>query len=359
MRYAAFLSYSHSDRAMGERLQKALESYVVPAALQGQDFGRGPVSKRITPIFRDRWDAHAHADLGATLRAALDASDALIVLCSPAAARSSWVAEEIRTFKRAGREDRIYAVLVDGVPDRFDPEQRPTGAFPPALFEQWNAPAAQWTRNDREPLAPDAREGGDGLRFTVLKLVAALTAIPLTTLTQRQVEAERRARNRARWVAGVMTLLAASAVAGAWISWQATLEARMRLENAVEMAARRVDDAAGFHDRYGVPRSVIHELLDGAQKDFEELTQDAPATPTLRLQRARLDRLFAHLYEVAGDTVQQRAMALRALERLATVPVARHAHVPGTWFAQLPPADKVRIERILALEAAGQAKATR
>jgi tetratricopeptide (TPR) repeat protein len=123
------------------------------------------------------------------------------------------------------------------------------------------------------------------------------------------------------------------------------------------MAARRVDDAAGFHDRYGVPRSVIHELLDGAQKDFEELTQDAPATPTLRLQRARLDRLFAHLYEVAGDTVQQRAMALRALERLATVPVARHAHVPGTWFAQLPPADKVRIERILALEAAGQAKA--
>src|SRR5688572_11348438 len=120
MRYAAFISYSNVDRAMGERIQKALESFSVPQPLQGQDFGRGPVPKRITPIFRDRWDADASADLGETLRTGLQASDALIVLCSPAAARSSWVAEEIRTFKRIGREDRIYPVIVDGLPDRFD-----------------------------------------------------------------------------------------------------------------------------------------------------------------------------------------------------------------------------------------------
>lgn len=357
MRYAAFISYSNIDRAMGERIQKAIESYVVPAPLRGRDFGHGPVPRRITPIFRDRWDADASSDLGATLRAALQASAALIVLCSPAAARSSWVAEEIRTFKRAGRGDRIYPILVDGLPDRFDPVLQPAGAFPPALFEHWSETAAQWAQDDREPLAPDAREAGDGLRFTVLKVVAALTRIPLTTLTQRQAEAERQARNRARWIAGIMTLLAAGAVAGAWLSWQATLEARMRLENAVEMAARRVDDAAGFHDRYGVPRSVITELLDGAKKDFDELTQDAPATPSLGLQRARLDRLFAHLYEVAGDTAQHKAMAMRALERLDTVPTSRRAAAPSTWFGELPAAEKVRIERILALEVAGQAKA--
>jgi MTH538 TIR-like domain (DUF1863) len=89
MQYAAFISYSSIDRAMGEQIQRALESYVVPAPLRGQDFGRGPVPKRITPIFRDRWDADASADLGATLQAALQASDALIVLCSPAAACSA------------------------------------------------------------------------------------------------------------------------------------------------------------------------------------------------------------------------------------------------------------------------------
>ena len=206
MRYAAFISYSNVDRAMGERIQRALESYVVPAPLRGQDFGRGPLPRRISPIFRDRWDADASGDLGATLRAALHASDALIVLCSPAAARSSWVGEEIRTFRRAGREERIYPVLVAGDPASFDPERHPQGAFPPALFESRSEGAVDQVSVERVPLAPDVRDGGDGLRFTVLKLVAALTGVPLTTLTQRQAEAERQARNRARWIAGVMSV---------------------------------------------------------------------------------------------------------------------------------------------------------
>jgi tetratricopeptide (TPR) repeat protein len=355
MRYAAFISYSNIDRAIGERIHKALESYVVPGALQGQDFGRGPVPRRITPIFRDRWDADASSDLGATLRTALEASDALIVLCSPAAARSAWVSEEIRVFKRVGREDRIYPVLIDGQPRRFDPEREPEGAFPPALFDRWSD--AQWLREEREPLAPDARPEGDGLRFTVLKLVAALTGIPLTTLAQRQAEAERQARNRARLVAGVMTFLAIGAIAGAWISWQATLDARKRLDNAIEMAARRVDDAAGFRDRYGVPRGVITELLDGAKKDFDELTQDGGETPMLGLQRARLERQLSHIHEARGASGKQKDLAVLALERLANVPTQRRVSAPSTWFARLPPADMVEAERILALEAVGQAKA--
>lgn len=220
MRYAAFISYSSLDRALGERLQRALESFVVPAPLRGQDFGRGPVSKRITPIFRDRWDASANADLGATLQAALHASDALIVLCSPAAARSKWVGEEIRAFKRAGRRDRIYPVLIDGLPGRFDPVRHPQGVFPPALFEHWDEAGVLHPLDDPEPLAPDMRPEGDGLHFTVLKLVAALTLIPLTTLTQRQARGRtqraqhctldrgRHGRARARRGAGCMDVLA-------------------------------------------------------------------------------------------------------------------------------------------------------
>jgi len=357
MQYAAFISYSSSDRALGEQIQKALESYVVPASLRGQDFGRGPIPKRVSPIFRDRWDAGASADLGVTLTGALQASDALIVLCSPAAARSAWVGREIRAFKRAGRGDRIYPVLIDGLPDRFDPDHNPQGAFPPALFERWAESGTECVLDERKPLAPDMRPEGDGLRFTVLKLTAALTGVPLTTLTQRQAEAERRERNTARWIAGAMAVLALGAVIGAWTSWRASVEARTRLQNAVEMAARRVDDAAGFQDRYGVPSSVIHELLNGAKKDFDELTRDGSATPTLMLQRARLDRIFAELYEAVGDSGQHKAMAMRALEVLAHVPTEHRINAPGTWFLELPSVHSVAVERILALGVVGQVKA--
>lgn len=359
MRYAAFISYSSADRRIGEQLQKALEAYVVPAPLRGQDFGRGPVPKRIAPVFRDRWDADASTDLGATLRAALLASDALIVLCSAASARSQWVGEEIREFKRSGREARILPVLIRGLPERFDADREPEGAFHPALFEQWHPTLQQWQADPREPLAPDARAEGDGLRFTVLKLVAALTAVPLTTLTQRQADAERRERNAARWIAGAMAVLAVGASLGAWSSWLASNRARERLESAVEMAARRVDDAAAFQDRYGVPSSVIHELLDGARKDFDELTADAPSTPTLALQRARLDRLFARLYEAAGDGAQHQVMAERALQALARVPTTRQWRAPGTWLARLPATAQVETERLLSLATMAQAMSAR
>lgn len=123
------------------------------------------------------------------------------------------------------------------------------------------------------------------------------------------------------------------------------------------MAARRVDDAVSFHDRYGVPSKIVGELLDGAQKDFAELTQDAPATPTLRLQRVRLERLFGQLYEAVGDSQQHAAMASRALYNVELVPTQRRFVQPETWFAKLPPARNVETERILAQEVFGQALA--
>ena len=348
MRYAAFISYSSADRRAGEALQKAIESFVLPAPLRGQDFGRGPLPKRIAPVFRDRWDASAGAALDVVLNAALAASDALIVLCSPASAQSVWVGEEIRSFKRLGRADRIFPVLIAGLPAYFDAVNQPQGAFHPSLYDEWQPASERWQRGNKPPLAPDTRPEGDGAQFTVLKLVAALTQVPLTTLTQRQAEAQRKERNLARAVAGLMTVLALGAGVGAYVSWRASTLAQLRLENAVEMASRRVDDAASFQDRYGVPSSVIRELLDGARTDFEGLTADAPQTPTLALQRARLDRLFARLYEVAGDGAQQVAMARRALNALGGVPTQRSVSAPATWLASLPTDHQLQAERLLA-----------
>ena len=60
--------------------------------------------------------------------AALEASQFLLVLCSPNAAQSQYVNEEIRRFKAMGRAARVIPVIVDGEPGDAKRE-----CFPAAL----------------------------------------------------------------------------------------------------------------------------------------------------------------------------------------------------------------------------------
>ena len=99
-RYWAFLSYSHRDAKWADWLFKTIESYRPPKQLIGTTTGRGAVPKRLTPIFRDREELASATDLGAMITAALQQSACQIVICSPQAAKSRWVNEEILAFKR-------------------------------------------------------------------------------------------------------------------------------------------------------------------------------------------------------------------------------------------------------------------
>ena len=71
-------------------------------------------SAALRPIFLDRAELPTSADLAASVREALSASRFLIVICSPAAAQSPWVNEEIRYFKSLGRGERVLALVVAG-----------------------------------------------------------------------------------------------------------------------------------------------------------------------------------------------------------------------------------------------------
>ncbi|MFZ0210680.1 MAG: toll/interleukin-1 receptor domain-containing protein [Roseiarcus sp.] len=94
---------------------------------------------------------------------ALEASQFLIVICSPNAARSKYVDEEIRRFKALGRAARVIPVIVDGEPG--DPQRE---CFPPAVRFKVG-PDAELTSEREEPLAADARPLGDGKETTKLK----------------------------------------------------------------------------------------------------------------------------------------------------------------------------------------------
>ncbi len=98
LQYRAFITYSHRDSRWASWLHGALERYRPPKPLIGTVTARGEVPKRLTPIFRDRDELPTATDLGTLINAALSASASQIVICSPAAANSKWVNEEILAF---------------------------------------------------------------------------------------------------------------------------------------------------------------------------------------------------------------------------------------------------------------------
>jgi hypothetical protein len=111
-RYWAFISYSGRDVKWARWLLKELETYRVPRAFVGRQVGDRKIARRLVPIFRDRDELPSAGDLSGKIREALEASYALIVICSPYAATSPWVNEEVRTFK--AHSHRLEEMRHDG-----------------------------------------------------------------------------------------------------------------------------------------------------------------------------------------------------------------------------------------------------
>ena len=231
MRYGAFLSYSHADERHARWLLQRLEGYRVPKRLVGTPGRHGPVPARLGPVFRDRDEVAAAGDLGATITAALADSAALVVICSPASARSRWVDAEAGLFRASGRGDRVFCFVVDGDPSGRDPAR---ACFPPALLAP-DVPGGP----PREPLAADARAEGDGRDRAFLRLVAGLLGVGYDDLAQR--EAQRRQRRLAA-IAAVSLAVTALALGLAAAAWVARNDAQRRQAQAEDILGFMLGD---------------------------------------------------------------------------------------------------------------------
>lgn len=230
MRYRAFISYSHTDAAWARWLMRRLETYRVPARLVGTRGSHGAIQARLGAFFRDREELSSAGDLGATIRATLAESDAMVVICSPAAAQSQWVGAEIEAFRASGRGDRVLCFVVAGEPGTATAAD---ACFPPALL----APDA--SGKAVEPLAADARREGDGRDRAFLKLVAGLLGIGYDALAQR--DAQR--RNRTLAVVAVASLTAmAIAVGLAATAYVARNDAQRRQAQAEDILGFMLGD---------------------------------------------------------------------------------------------------------------------
>lgn len=241
-KYRAFISYSHQDAAAADWVHKAVERYRVPRALVGRTTAMGVVPARLSPLFRDREELAASTDLSAVITAALEGASHLVVICSPRSARSKWVNEEIAAFKRLGREDRIFAIIVDGEPNSGDPERE---CFPEALRFRLG-PDGRLGATPTEPVAADARDTGDGRDNAKLKLIAGLIGVGLDDLKRRELQAQRR---RTAFAYGLTAVFALLALAAVWFAFSAEKqrsladEQRLRAETGEKEAVSQRDRA--------------------------------------------------------------------------------------------------------------------
>jgi hypothetical protein len=326
-KYRAFLSYSHRDKVWGKWLHRALEQYNIDRDLVGLGTPVGSVPRTLRPIFRDREDFSAGHSLSAQTLTALEASQFLIVICSPSAAASRYVNEEVRRFKALGRAERVIPLIVDGQPGDSARE-----CFPPALRFGVGADGAL-TEESEEPIAADAREEGDGKEIAKQKVVAGLLGVGLDDIMRRSERARTR-RNRL-WavLTGMFLVLAITASGSAVYAWQQLIESEERLDQAIELAYGFVTEATALSDRFNAPVDMTFALLKRAEAALNAIMAKGGDTAKLRHRRALMLLSFADNYGKIGHTREWTRNAEEAAKLLGTLVAA--APEDRTWRSQL------------------------
>ena len=221
--FAAFISYSHTDIATARWLHRAIETYRVPRALVGQEGEFGAVAARLRPVFRDEDELAGASALGPKLEGALAGSRALLVVCSPAARRSTWVDSEIRTFKRLNPGRPVFAVIAAGVPGDDG-----RGCFPEALLWEIDPGGDYDRRRPVEPLAPDLQ--ALDRRIVKLKVIAGLLGVPFDSLHDR----EQRRRRVLTSIISIAALVLIAVLSGLTIAALSYARIAVRERNAAE-----------------------------------------------------------------------------------------------------------------------------
>jgi tetratricopeptide (TPR) repeat protein len=306
--YRGFISYSHRDAGIGKSIHRRLEAYRLPKRLIGGETVRGAVPARLTPIFRDREELSAGESLSDQVQAALAGSDCLIVLCSPAAKASKWVAKEIETFRVLYPDRPVLAALIAGEPEE---------AFPESLIA-----------DGAEPIAADFRKGGDGQRLALLKIVAGMTAVPLDALVQRDAQRQMRRVMAITLTALLAVLTMALLLVMAVRAEREAKRQRQQAEGLVEYMLTDLRDRLKGVGRLDVMTAVNERAMGyyGAQGDLDTLPPES------------LDRR-ARILHAMGEDDEKRGnldLALRKFEeahRASKAVMKQKPNDPDATFA--------------------------
>lgn len=322
-KYRGFISYSHKDAKFARWLHRNLERFQIDKDLVGRETQVGPIPRHLRPIFMDREDFAAGASLSAQSLRALEASQFLILVCSPRSVESRYVNEEIRLFKASGRAAKIIPVILEGEPGHAELE-----CFPEALRYKVGVDG-QLTSERDEPLAADAREEGDGREIAKLKVVAGLLGVPLDDIRRRaEAAAQRRFR---RWVvvlSAVTAMFAGLTVLAETNRREAVRQkeqAERRFHTALDAAEGIVIDSAEFSSRTGVAADAPLTFLKRAEHLLKTLAKDAAQRPELKHREGSLLMTLSQSYRSLGRTDEWSRRAHQAFSILEEITTDENA----------------------------------
>ncbi|MEU6374384.1 TIR domain-containing protein [Streptomyces sp. NPDC046909] len=232
MRYAAFISYSHSADAHRARvLHEALHRFARPWN-----------KPRALRVFLDKVSLSADPGLWSTVEAALGDSEYLILLASPESARSPWVGREISWWRQGPRAKNLLLVVTGGElywdHEAGDFDWDRTTCLPEALRGHFDEEPLwvdlSWVDEDHSGSLRDGR-----FQDCVADVAAHLHGRPKDDLTGEDVRQHRRLRRFRRGMFSAVCVLGVLAVVAAGIAvvQEGRAEDQARIATARQLAA--------------------------------------------------------------------------------------------------------------------------
>ena len=265
LKYRAFISYSHADTNWAKWLHRALEGFRIDKDLIGRETATGAIPKALRPIFRDRDEFIAGQTLSDQTLAALDASHALIAVCS-----SFRRQKPLRQRGDSGSSSHdipselVIPLIVGGKPGDAELE-----CFPQSLKFKLDT-VGRMSKEPVELLAADARDEGDGKSLALAKVVAGLLGVSSDDVFRR-TERERRRRQR-NWIAGLSAVAVALAGLAIWaeINRREAVAQRQEAERNFEIAKQGAnslvfDIAQALRSQEGMRSETVRKILGTAE----------------------------------------------------------------------------------------------
>lgn len=235
-RYDAFISYSHAvDGRLAPALQTGLHRFAKPW-----------YRLRALRVFRDEASLSANPALWTSIVNALDRSRAFLLLASPEAAASQWVAREVAWWSEHKSVEQLFIVLTSGEiawsDEAGDFDRDLTDALPPGLAgafpEEPRWTDLRWARSSEDVSLRNPR-----FRGVVAELAAPLHGRAKDELVGEDVRQHRRAMRLARSAAATLVALLLVAVAlaiAALDQRNSAREERDRAEEQLQIATSRL-----------------------------------------------------------------------------------------------------------------------
>lgn len=251
----AFISYKHEDEEWAKWLQKKLEHYKLPSEIRKQypnlEFAKNP-----RHVFKDTTDLSGGV-LAKAIKAGLDSSKYLIVICSPRAAQSEWVCKEVQDFIVSGREEYIIPFIIEGEPYAIIPDKE---CFPESL---------KTLAGERELLGININE--NGRESAVVKVLSRIFDLRFDTLWNRFLR-EQKKRRRYTIASLIATILVVAGIAGfVWTQNQELDKRNHLIKKQFEELQTKNAQIEQQNKELDAKSDSIQSANDSIQKAYEKL----------------------------------------------------------------------------------------